>query len=329
MLQQSFISLENRAAWESHLQDIPHGPAHLWSYNAAIFESSHLPTFLYAASAQGFKAACSIAVREKFGKKDIVTPYGFGGFVSSGQYSNFADSWSHFISKEGFVCGYIAVHPLFGQKSFFNKQECSVSSHIYMLNLDQPLEAIQQQFAKVHRYELRQWQKSNVTIVTDKSRLINCFPLLYRQTLERVNAASVYHFSAETLMSVIESNNTIAVGAEMNNTIEAISLFIHSSFGAEYFLNAATENGRVHTRGLLWTGMELLKKLGIPILNLGGGIKPGDDLDNFKRRFGGVPYACNIVKQIYNRDFFEDICQKAGVFGQTKNAYFPPYYAIK
>jgi hypothetical protein len=61
-------------------------------------------------------------------------------------------------------------------------------------------------------------------------------------------------------------------------------------------------------------------------LNLGGGIRPGDDLAEFKRRFGAVELPLASLRQVYRADAYEELCRAAGVTSE-RAGWFPPYRA--
>jgi len=326
MLKQQLISLNDKDNWNAQLQNIPHSPAHTWAYNHAIALSSQLETYLYCATAENFKAICPIAIREKMGHKDIVTLSGFGGLLTYGKYPNFHRAYKEFLTLQGFICGYVALHPVFCDAADLPKSEASASSQIYTLDLGQSQQSLLQQLDKTHRYELRKWKNSDVKLNQNQAYLKNIFPKLYQETLIRINASHVYHFTSETLFHLLNSDNVLLIGAEINNHIEAISCFSYTPHIAEYFLNASSIDGRQHTRGLLWAGIETLQTLNVPILNLGGGIKPDDNLDNFKKRFGGKKHIYYALKQIYNEFIFNDLCKKLNFEPLSNYHYFPPYY---
>ncbi|EKD71932.1 MAG: hypothetical protein ACD_46C00059G0001, partial [uncultured bacterium] len=204
----------------------------------------------------------------------------------------------------------------------FPTEKPNTANPVYMLDLTQSTDLLLKKLSKVHRYELRQWEISSANLITDKSRLLTGLFDLYRKTLSRVNASALYYFQTETLSHLVESKNTIAIGVITQGKLEAISLFLHTPYIADYFINASTIDGRRHARGLLWTGIEMLKQLSIPSLNLGGGIKPNDNLDKYKRRFGGVLYSSPVLKQIYNQEKFDMLCKKI----YDHHNYFPPYH---
>jgi hypothetical protein len=69
-----------------------------------------------------------------------------------------------------------------------------------------------------------------------------------------------------------------------------------------------------------------LRALGVTSLNLGGGIREGDDLAEFKRRFGAAELPLVSLRQVYRQDEYERLCREAGVTSH-RSAWFPPYRA--
>ena len=49
--------------------------------------------------------------------------------------------------------------------------------------------------------------------------------------------------------------------------------------------------------------------MGIPFLNLGGGVRDGDTLAEFKRRFGGLELPLKSLRQIYRPDEYAVLSQ--------------------
>jgi hypothetical protein len=105
----------------------------------------------------------------------------------------------------------------------------------------------------------------------------------------------------------------------------AVALFLTTPWVADCFLQASTPSGRGHTRRLVWEGIVRLCERGATVLNLGGGARPGDDLEAFKRRFGGHSVRGVSLKQVYDRRRFEEVSWRHGV-PATIEGYFPAYW---
>jgi hypothetical protein len=326
-----FISVSQYALWEEALEGIPHPFTHRREYCAAIADSSTLDTFLYLAKENGKKMICPLSVRMKeVGYPELVSPYGFGGIASTFPYEDsekLYSEWTDFWKSKGFITAFILQHPMFRLEhtSFLHEYH-----NLYILDLSLSLKELWALMGSTHRYEIRRFQReSGFRLITDKAELVQAVQELYPRTTKRVGASRVYHFSYHTLESLSKLPHALLLGVEEKHKITAVALFLYTPWSAEYFLNASTEEGRKYTRLLIWSAIEHLKDCGVAFLNLGGGVKPGDHLDNFKRRFGGKMVHGQILKQIINQENYDYLLKK---YGKTVNAstdYFPAYWLEK
>jgi hypothetical protein len=111
------------------------------------------------------------------------------------------------------------------------------------------------------------------------------------------------------------------LGAQIGDSIEAVSLFSLAGDQAEYHINASSESGRDSAAWLIWNAITLLRDRGVNVLNLGGGARPGDGVYQFKRRFGAVPRELRAVCQIYDLDKYNELSEGAAGSGE----WFPAY----
>jgi hypothetical protein len=75
---------------------------------------------------------------------------------------------------------------------------------------------------------------------------------------------------------------------------------------------------------LIWAAVRELKRLGVPTLNLGGGVSEGDSLAEFKRRFGAKQVPLRHVKQVYRPGRYRQLSQRVGA-DPAAQGYFPAY----
>ena len=85
--------------------------------------------------------------------------------------------------------------------------------------------------------------------------------------------------------------------------------------------------GERHAVHLIWAAVERLRALGVRALNLGGGIREGDDLAEFKRRFGAAELPLVSLRQVYRPDEYERLCLAGGRHLRALGGWFPPYRA--
>lgn len=324
-------SLDDREGWNAALKGIEHPCTHTHIYNKAISASSGLATFLYVFQNESGKIAIPLSVRKKeFGYPEIVSPYGFSGFAGSDAVLLTKDLKKQFYDmciSEEYITVFIMQHPLVKLPTEI-WGDCMGSRHVlYFMDLARDIEELWGNMSHGHRYEIKKNEKNiGVRLITDKAVLKDLFKVLYRETLDRVNASAIYNFSNETFDMLIGSEQTFLVGVESEGTIEAISLFLYTGHSAEYFLNASSLSGRQYTRLLLWSAIRELKTRGIRYLHLGGGIRNEDALGEFKSRFGGTVVSSQIIKKILLPQGYDYLCSRYLKATTLKEDYFPPYW---
>src|SRR5262245_28427283 len=98
-MRQELIPLSDRDRWCEALHGISHTFGHTWENCHAMSLSSDYQTFLYRFVSDGVRIVCPIAERWYAGERDIVTPFGFSGFVSFGQSIKFSQAWLGFARE--------------------------------------------------------------------------------------------------------------------------------------------------------------------------------------------------------------------------------------
>ncbi len=326
MPEQRLIPLADEKSWQLALKALPYLPAHSYAYNHAIAQHMGAEHFLYVFSEGPTTVCCPFAVREKGGIKEVFTPYGFSGLCTNGSINNFWKQFHAFMQHQGFVTGYMLQHPLCSPPE---QRAAFPTRPLFALNLRVSLDELLSTMHQTHRYEIRRWlELPDIKISTEKiPEARGAFLKFYPEAMARSGASSAYAFNPKTLNAFMDMPECLIVSAAHKGQIEAVSLFLYTSSGADYFLSAATENGRHHSRGLIWKAAEALKAKSIPQLFLGGGIKAGDDLEQFKRRFGSKQFESTCYKEIFNQTAYNNLCTQHKVSPEIGLGYFPPYWA--
>jgi len=308
-----------------------HPTAHTWEYCNAMTKTYGLKTYLYVAKKKDATMLCPINIREKIkGYPELVSPYGFGGIIMNcpaNQMQEFRSTWNDFARSNNYVTAYILQHPNFPMQKKVWKDDLQDHHITYSLDLTENIDTIWKNLRSGYRSEIKRGPSNNTQLVTNNQLLSKALLNLYPKAMKRVQASSMYDFSSETLEHLSEMAGTLLLGIKEQGRIQAVVLFQYTKTMAEYSLNASTDIGRKHTRFLIWNAIIKLKELNIPMLNLGGGIKPGDPLDSFKRRFGGESHSCQVLKQVFNQEAFAFLCKKYQNKIPLNSDYFPPYWA--
>jgi hypothetical protein len=319
------ITLDDGERWAAALADVPHGPAHTLGFCRAIQLTSGMPTYLYQYESRSGRVVCVLAEREHAGEVDVTTPYGFGGFAPSGDWGDFASDWREFARERGWVCGYIALNPVFADATPFGRDEVIVHNRLFTLDLRKSPERLWAGLSRNRRRQLRKGDAIGVQLELDRSRLSDFLVDESAGFFARKGAGSATDFRPETIAALAELDDTLLVGAGAA-TLEAVGAFAYTAHTADALFAVSRPGGERHSTHLYWWGIERLRELGVPTLNLGGGVREGDDIAEFKRRFGAAEQPLASLRQVYRLDVYERLCAEAGV-SPERSGWFPPYLA--
>jgi hypothetical protein len=319
------IPLDDRERWIAALADVPHGHAHTHGFCRAVQLTSGAPTYLYRYESRPGLGICALTEREHAGEIDVTTPYGFGGFAMSGDSASVAAAWREFALERGWVCGYIALNPVFADARPFAPEEVLVHNQLYVLDLRRAPEQLWERLSRNRRRQLRDWETSGARLELDRSRLARFLVDNYAAFFARKGAGPATDFRGETVAAIAELDDVLLVGAG-DGELEAVAAFGYTTHAADALLAVSRPGGERHSARLVWWGVECLRDLGVPYLNLGGGIREGDDVAEFKRRFGAAREPLASLRQVYRPDVYERLCAGAGV-SPERSGWFPPYRA--
>ncbi|MBB3086885.1 hypothetical protein [Geodermatophilus sabuli] len=323
MTHEEVIGLDDVGRWKEALETLPHGWAHTWESCHANYLSTNQRTFLYRGETQGSRVVCPIAERLIDEHVDIVTPSGFSGFVGTGEWHDFPQRFRDFARSRGYVCGYIALNPLYGDASYVDPDEIYPNTYVYVLDMTVGLDVLHDRLSRNRRRELRAWSPGMHDL--DRARLREFLFTHYGAFMERRGAAPQYRYDARTLEAICASGNVLMFGAESNGCVEAVRVVGYTPYGADDLFLVSTDEGSRHAAGLAWSAMHRLTELGVPTYNLGGGVTPGDAVAQAKERFRPARLPLNGLKQVYDRQAYDELCRRYGQRRDVHPGYFPPY----
>lgn len=321
-VQHQYISLDKPTEWRQALSGIRHSFGHTWESCYAMHLTTGLKTYLYCFESDQGRAVCPICEREYQGTIDLVKPFGFSGFVGTGDCTGLDSYWKESARERGYVCGFLGLNPLFDFSSHFDAAEVQQYDTIHVFDLTLTMEQL---FSNLHRSrqrELKGWDSQNPAFTCDVAALKAFFLEQYTDFLQARHAESFYFFSDETLLCLMNLENIKLVGAQTNGKVVAVMVFVYTPHTADALFTLSLPAGRSYTIPLIWYGVNHFKSLQIPNLNLGGG---GGGVGESKRRYGCDVYPLSCLKQVYQPEIYENLCQQAGVEQDSSCGYFPAY----
>ncbi len=324
--------LDEASAWTAIVEAGPALPTHRHSAIAAAAQTLGGAGKLWSWRTDHGVALCAVIARPlASGGFDLVTPIGFSGLAYAGDPSGLSEAWTTDWRTRGAVAAYLQLHP-FRSADQWQEVWHGVAPGLrtgpvtYVWDLTPSLEALEQGLARDHRLRLRKWWKQDTQTVVDGPALADRFAELYADFATRRAVGSAYQMRPEVLRAVADDEGVMAVGAgPRDEAVSAVSLFPYAGARADYYLNGAAPDGRHHARGLVWTAMTALKQRGVQSFNLGGGVRPGDSLDSFKRRFGAQPVETRVLCQVFDAHAYAKACAHRGVEPDDDSGYFPIY----
>jgi hypothetical protein len=146
----------------------------------------------------------------------------------------------------------------------------------------------------------------------------------YEQTMRRTDAASHYFFVASYFDRILEAEGTwLALATAPDGDLGAASIAVVSDGCLHYYLSGSADSHlrAAPMKNIVTRLVEHSNELGLP-LNLGGGISPGDALEEFKRGFANRQQPWLTSELICDERRY---AQLSG--GRQAGGFFPAYRA--
>jgi len=147
---------------------------------------------------------------------------------------------------------------------------------------------------------------------------------LYEQTMRRTEAAPQYFFGAAYFDRLLPAERTwLAIASDPEGAPAAASIAVVSDGYLHYYLSGSADSHLADSpmKNVLARLIELAGELELP-LNLGGGLRPGDALEEFKRGFANRTLTWRTSELVCDPQRYADL---AG--DRDGGGFFPAYRA--
>lgn len=267
---------------------------------------------------------------------DAATPYGYGGLVRlpateafhPDHFLCFVEQLNAWCVSQQVVCCILRLHPLMEQQDWFgagNHWEerwgerlqihsrgttSSIELSAWDEKLDQPAS-----LRRDRRADMRLASRSlHVTMSTgedeDAETKLGIFSNLYERLIARNITDSFYRFPLPYFLRLRRLGARLGIALAWHGD-EPVggNLFLAGPRYAHGHLAATNEVGRRNGAStlLIVEGARWARQRGCELLHLGGGMKPGDTLEDFKRSFGGASHVYRYITFIADRRRFDEI----------------------
>lgn len=266
---------------------------------------------------------------------DIVTPYGYGGFIVEGiDTQGLKNEYEQFCKESHIISEFVRFHPmLFNWKSVEDIYEIIHLGHTVYMDTSSE-EVIWQNLSSKNRNMIRKAQKEDLQVFWCRDpEVIKPFMEIYNATMDKDNASEYYYFDEEFYKSLLLDlkYNAMWFYSVKDRSIAAISIFMFCNGQMHYHLSASRReySKLAPTNLLLYEAAIWASKNGYKSLHMGGGVGSGEDsLYKFKKAFNrsdDVEFC--IGKKIFDEEAYQklvDIRIRENGFKRESN-YFPVY----
>ena len=151
----------------------------------------------------------------------------------------------------------------------------------------------------------------------------DAFAAAYEQTMRRADAAGRYFFPRRYFDAMLSFERSWLVAARREDQIGAAAIAAVSDSILHYYLGGTADAARDDSpfKNVVVAMLDLADELELP-LNLGGGVTPGDGLEEFKRGFANSELPFHTQELVCDPDAYAELSA-----GREAGAYFPAYRA--
>jgi hypothetical protein len=254
---------------------------------------------------------------EGTGQLDAISPYGYPGADRSPDDppDPVAIDWSETGLVSIFVRDRIGEEPCFAGGT--------LRAHVHIADgANGVRKRLREQ---IRRNERRGWQTRLVPGREVEMGQLGDFERAYNETMARTGAAERYLYPTSYFGRLLHSERSWLVLAEREGEALAGAIAVASDGYLHYHLGGTADEALKDSpmKNLFWAIIAHGGELGVPV-SLGGGVKPGDSLDDFKRGFatGQAPWYTHEV--ICDQAAYEELAATAGAAAE---GFFPAYRA--
>jgi len=148
------------------------------------------------------------------------------------------------------------------------------------------------------------------------------FVSVYTETMRVVDAAEHYYFDADYFRALLASPlSWLMTVTGPEGDCAAAGLLVRSDGFLHYYLSGTADDHRrrAPSKNLIVAATEFAESMGLP-LNLGGGVKPGDGLEEFKRGFANCELPFRTHELICDSRAYGELAA-----GRKDDGFFPLY----
>jgi hypothetical protein len=250
---------------------------------------------------------------EGIGRVDAISPYGYPG--ARGTYGEPIEPDRIDWSETGLVS--VFVRDRIGEICL---EGGTLRNHVHIA---EGTGGIRKRLREqIRRNERRGWETRYASGPED-SEALDAFKGAYDQTMARTGAADRYLYPREYFETLLKGDGSWLLIAARDGAGLAGAVAVLSDGYLHYYLGGTADEalGDSPMKNLFAAMIEFGVELGVPV-SLGGGLAPGDSLDEFKRGFANGEAPFHTHELVCDLLAYDDLTARSGA---TPEGFFPAY----
>lgn len=247
-------------------------------------------------------------------RTDAISPYGYPG--ASGSYREPIDPGGIDWSETGLVS--VFVRDRIGEQCLSGG---TLRNHVHVAEGDSGVRKRLRE--QIRRNERRGWQAEVLRGPEADSEARSAFERAYAETMARTGAAERYLHPSGYFDRLLRSGRSWLVLGTREGDVLAGAIAVASDDYLHYYLGGTVDEalGDSPMKNMFAAMIALGGELNLP-LSLGGGLTPGDSLDDFKRGFANGEAPFHTHELICDPAAYEELVAKSG---SASEGFFPAY----
>lgn len=264
------------------------------------------------------RAAVPLVVRAIPGsdRVDAISPYSYPGAKVAGGP---VDADAAGLADSGLVSAF--VRDRLGEPLAFSA--ATDRSIVLLSDPTSPRKSRMSDRQQIRKNEAAGYEVNRTAGPASGERDLERFLAVYTETMRVVAAADHYFFDADYFRTLLASPLTwlIDVSGPVGDCAAAALTVISDGF-LHYYLSGTSDEHRrrAPSKNLIVAATDFAEELGLP-LNLGGGLAPGDGLEEFKRGFANAELPFRTHELICDPAAYEELSRGKG----ADSGFFPLY----
>ncbi len=245
---------------------------------------------------------------------DAISPYGYPG--ASGPYEEPVDPGEIDWSETGLVS--VFVRDRIGAACLSGG---TLRNHVHVAEGDSGIRKRLRE--QIRRNERRGWNAEVIDGPDADATARSAFEQAYAETMARTGAGERYLYPSEYFERLLRAERSRLVLASRDGERLAGAIAVASDGYLHYYLGGTADEalGDSPMKNLFAAMISLGSELGLP-LSLGGGLAPGDSLDDFKRGFANGEAPFHTHELVCDTAAYEELAASSS---PAPEGFFPAY----